>query len=509
MSESRRPEVFGREMERVLTREGRYRLSRFIQDVQAAFLFNAFPPDAPYPGALEQFIRSHRADIAELARVWEEFRSSGKRFVGSYGPEFLRAYLAYYSTVNALKLQLVLDDVLRRGAWEPGTGDLRVVDLGTGPGTTFLAIADWLLAYRSVAGAAAVPQSVRCTGIDVSGEALKAAGRTADCIAEAVRRWLAHPPRPGALAPKEHRHTWRSVAAGCAKPDFLQADLSEPASAEMKEAVAKADLVVASYILNELRDAGRTTQHFERLLEAARPGCLVLLIEPGDRFDAGRLMGWRRAFLERRGGWEVVSPCGDRFGQSLPDYCHRCWPSRREAFHPTPLYGEFVRHLPMGATRPLSEEGDEKHLSWTYTVLRRKASWSSPRRERWNGRLDNAYESVVVGNYPADGSRMHAGRGVPMEVVKLCPAEIGARNSAELEYPAARAPRWLTFGQRIVFRGFAAAPTSDGSVRFTEVPGARLEPADDMATEDVSTVASGDETGREWLDYAFPEVAWT
>ncbi|GIW13026.1 MAG: hypothetical protein KatS3mg062_0465 [Tepidiforma sp.] len=514
MSRSDRLEAIGWMMDRLLTMERGYRLSRLVQDVQAACLFNEVPPISRGPDALQRLIDSKKADIEDLAREWENFFHEGKRFVGSYSSEeFLRAYLAYYSTVNVIKLQLMLNDLLRRGTLRPGPGRFHVVDLGTGPGTTFLAVADWLLAYRSLAGTRDFPASVRLTGIDRSREALRAARHASKRISETVTRWLDRHSQPASSAADVTGHAWRSVAAGCAEPGLLRADFLEPASAELKEAVAGANLVVASYVLNELRASRWKTGDFDDLLNETRPGCLVLLLEPGDGKRAIRLMQWRRSFLREHPGWEVVSPCGDRFGQDLPGQCDTCWTCRGEALDPTPLYGEFVRHLPEGATRPLTGDTGERHLSWAYTVLRRRGARDvGPQRAGPDSSPGGASETVVlqVGESSRQGT---GGRRVRGKYFGLCPAEVGAPKDAVLWLPADEVPPWLTFGQRVVLRGFDVPPAlgnSDEKWWFNWAPGARVEPPEnDRPAGPASTVVPYDDAGRKWLEYAFPQPAGT
>ncbi|GIW17660.1 MAG: hypothetical protein KatS3mg064_0817 [Tepidiforma sp.] len=492
-------------IDRFLAPDGRRGISRMVEDVQAAYLFGAFPPNSQSPDAIEQAVKEKLEDVSQLAETWLTFMTRGKRFYGqaTYQKTFLDCYMAYYCPVNVPKIQAVLTELLRKGEWKPGTGGLRVIDLGTGPGTTFLALADWLLLYRAAAGPDQFPASLHLSGVDRSPAALEATHRTAGLVAAAVQRWIDQRLAIIGDSQREGFDAWERVAAACKSPTLTRADLAEPPSPALIDAVEAADLIVASYVLNEVRDEGQTTEHLERLLDSAKPGALVLVLEPGDRRDASGLMEWRRAFLRQRRDWETIGPCGEPFGNELPASCHDCWPLSREPLLAKPLYAAFVERLPDGATRPIDDRAG--FLSWSYTVLRRTEGRTS-RVQRHLQRNAGDHEAAVIARIPLPnaGDASDAPNGAQRadaEFVKVCPAEVGAASEATLRLSSENVPDGLAVGRRIRFSGFERRTDEKGSVWFSPRPGWRLAPADALRSPGSQVETRVDRAGVDWLSY--------
>lgn len=492
-------------IDRVLVRDGRRGITRLMEDVQAAYLFGQFPPDSHAPGAIDRIIAANPDEVSRLAETWLRFVERGKRFYGkaTYDRGFLESYMAYYCSLNVPKIQAVLTELLRRGAWRPETGAFRVLDLGVGPGTAFLAIADWLLLYRAAAGAERFPTALEWYGADQSEEALEATRRTAALIAAALERWTSKQPPSPAAESCGIFDAWHRVATACRAARLTRADLTAAPPPELLDAAAEADLIIASYVLNEVRDAERDTEYFDRLIDAARPGALVVVVEPGDRNDASGLMAWRRAFLRQRRDWKAVVPCGEVFGSNLPPACDWCWPLSREPFRAPPLYAAIVERLPEGVTRPL--DGQAGVLSWSYTVLRR-AERQPPRGRPNLSRLPGDYESTVIARVTlsdtaGDSSGNDGSRRDGIEFVKICPEEVGASSEARLNLPSREMPAWVTVGRRVRMSGFDVAPGAHGSVEFVPRAGWRLEPADSPPPAGSLVGARVDTVGANWLDY--------
>ena len=105
--------------------------------------------------------------VAELSRLFTTGRESLP--IGYLDdPRLAAAYLGYFFPVNLAKIQVLLDELPEQWEQCPDDRPLRVLDLGTGPGTGVMAVLDWLNQYD--------PLSLRkltIAAVDASGEALR------------------------------------------------------------------------------------------------------------------------------------------------------------------------------------------------------------------------------------------------------------------------------------------------------------------------------------------------
>lgn len=96
---------------------------------------------------LDRRSRSALTDLAEvvtaLSTLFTKNRQAldGRYFMDS---RLLHAYLAYFLPVNAAKIQSILNELPKSDAVLMDNGALRVLDVGSGPGTGALAVLDWL-----------------------------------------------------------------------------------------------------------------------------------------------------------------------------------------------------------------------------------------------------------------------------------------------------------------------------------------------------------------------------
>ncbi len=112
----------------------------------------------------------------------------------------LHLYFAHFFPANLGKLQLVLLDLLRAGQF-PET--LHLVDLGVGPGTTFLAVLDFVLALGAMADLLGMPLPLRhvtLAGYDRSPACLAYAGDVVKAFGEVLTVYGDGMPGPGGSA---------------------------------------------------------------------------------------------------------------------------------------------------------------------------------------------------------------------------------------------------------------------------------------------------------------------
>jgi ribosomal protein RSM22 (predicted rRNA methylase) len=107
--------------------------------------------------------------VVELSRLFTKERAALSR---SYlnDPDCAAAYCAYFLPVNLSKTQVLLDELTLEGLTSEGHTSIRVLDLGSGPGTGGLAVLDWLHQRNPE-----LARRLSVLAVDSSGEALQQA----------------------------------------------------------------------------------------------------------------------------------------------------------------------------------------------------------------------------------------------------------------------------------------------------------------------------------------------
>ncbi len=355
-------------LENLLAPGRRVRLSPFVETAQCDVLLGERPDDRRRAESTHALLERHGTAICRAAGHWSTFIDAGKDFArNDYAePYFLDAYLAYYFSVNVPKIQLVLLDLARDGLLG---GDLALLDVGVGTGTTAIAVLDFLLAWGHACDLHRQPFPVtglRLTGLDRSEGSLDSARRVVNAYARALAERLASR-RDEGTQPGNISDILRLVHDWALAADWRRHDL-EDAIPVLGE---RPNLIVGANVWNELREPGRA--NFDGLLRGLPTDGLAIVVEPGDRRKAAALMGWRRHFLATSPGFAALGPCGQEFGAALPACCDRCWNMRREAFHQHALYQAF--RAAIAALRPYHKRSfdhfENRLLSWSYAVIGR------------------------------------------------------------------------------------------------------------------------------------------
>ena len=217
--------------------------------------------------------------VAELSRLFTKDRAERTR---SYlDVASLRAgYLAYFLPVNLAKVQALLDELPVDTLREPADRPLRVLDVGSGPGTAALALLDWMQQR--------VPRAVEIVAVDQALPALQ----------EAERLWRVYAPLTGGrVATLNHLHV----------------NLERTGSLEACKPEGPFDLIVMANALSELwreaRDTIGSRVTFVRgLLDVLTPHGAMILLEPALRETSRDLHLVRDRLLEA-GACTVYSPC--------------------------------------------------------------------------------------------------------------------------------------------------------------------------------------------------------
>jgi ribosomal protein RSM22 (predicted rRNA methylase) len=244
--------------------------------------------------------------VAELSRLFTKEREAlGTAYFDD--PSLARAYLTYFFPVNLSKIQVLLDELPEDWHKAEGNRPLRVLDLGTGPGTGALAVLDWLNQHD--------PdwlKQLTVVAVDASADALRQA-----------------------------RHVWDAYARqgqiSDARLMLHEGDLARPMSGWLDHAAQSGpyDLIIVANCLNELFRRARHSLKEKSgligdLLGLLGPHGTLMLLEPALR-ETSRALHQIRDLLLVEKRCTVYSPClhdGNCPALANPkDWCHeeRAW----------------------------------------------------------------------------------------------------------------------------------------------------------------------------------------
>lgn len=348
------------------------RLSPFVESAQLSVLFGQFPNADRRSESIHEILRQNSPRISNFRNAWVHFVEGNRDFKQQdyVADDFLDAYLAYYFSTNVCKIQLILLDLVRDDQLQ---GQLKLLDIGVGTGTTAVAVLDFLLVWGQVCELYGQPfpiTGVSLAGIDASVGSLRQAARVVNAYAEGLQQKL----NPAQTEMSEARsgivqlvHSWAVSATWHLQNLEVQDTLSfdyEP------------NLVVAANVWNELQEQGQA--NFDTLLEQLPAQAIAIVLEPGHERAAKSLMSWRRQFCQQNKHFSTLAPCGQEFGSALPQACTSCWNGRREAFHQTALYQAFRKACqPHLGDQRRFEQYENKLLSWSYVVIAKQSATAS------------------------------------------------------------------------------------------------------------------------------------
>ncbi|MEW5977608.1 MAG: small ribosomal subunit Rsm22 family protein [Acidobacteriota bacterium] len=245
--------------------------------------------------------------VAELSTIYTRDRIRLKRDLLE-NPRFRKAYLLYFLPCNMMKVPLVLEEIARldEGRARLG-GNLRVLDIGSGPGTHLLGLLEFL--------ASRPPQP----------PGLPTETRRLDCVAlDAVERNLSDLRR---LFHRYHQLVGESGGSPLLRGIRTVLDRALPAT------LGKFDVVLMGNVLNELfvesedpiaRRAAFVSDVAARFL---RSDGFLIVMEPALKETSRDLLKVRNRLLMTT-QLRVFSPCVHNLpcpavsGTNLDDWCH-------------------------------------------------------------------------------------------------------------------------------------------------------------------------------------------
>jgi SAM-dependent methyltransferase len=272
-------------------------LSRKVRGADEKFLAHPF-----ISGRLQELIESYitrktgkswddpvvldRIRAAIRAQKGEYWDQAGGRAISYRAGYRVLAYLAYQAPVSFMQLEHLLHDTAVDGLLKERT---RVLDIGSGPGTTSLAVTDvW---------SRLSPGVVRIFALERETENLEASRFLVPAFASGVPSVCIEEPVQGDI--------------GSIDPDALPPEM---------------DLIVFGNVLNELRDlaVGVKAALVEKISGALAGDGTVVILEPADLENSLALRRLTLALARR--GLSLYAPCTSLWGTACrPD---RCWTFR-------------------------------------------------------------------------------------------------------------------------------------------------------------------------------------
>lgn len=346
----------------------RARLSPFVEAAQFAVLFGQRPTPKDRHTHARQILAEHQTDIAQLAYCWTQFAvQQGKSFQSEiYNEEFLRAYLAYYLTVNVCKIQLTMLEMVRQEKLE---GAPTLIDVGVGAGTTVVAVLDFMIAWANVCDLYDVHFPVtglQLVGYDCNPHCLDFAKQVSLAYASSLseRQWASgHRSESPILSKVQEwiqQATWQPA-------DLTHAPLPVPQNRA---------ILIASNVMNEVDDKGK--DNLGRTIANLPVNSLALIIEPGDSAKTQALNRWRHGLLSSCHGIIALAPCCEDDPVQVSSPCCKCWNARRESLHQSLLYKQFRREaVKLAPDSRQFDDFENELLSWSYVWLERSDQLSS------------------------------------------------------------------------------------------------------------------------------------
>ncbi len=223
--------------------------------------------------------------VADLSQLFTKNRAS---LSAGYldNPAYAAAYLRYFLPVNLSKIQVLLDEIAQDWTEQGQGAQIRVLDVGAGPGTGALAVRDWLHQYRPDR-----EKDLAVIAVDASGEALK----------QARHLWDAYG-RESGVADGQLTTYEGNLERSLGGAWFQQIEQHAPYN-----------VIIMANCLNEL--FSRTADPVEakgklvaQLLARLAPTGTVVIVEPALR-ETSRALHHVRDRLVQDKGCTVYSPC--------------------------------------------------------------------------------------------------------------------------------------------------------------------------------------------------------
>ncbi len=381
--------------------------------------------------------RMRNAILAQKSQYWKERQVSYRKAYPVLG------YLAYHAPVYLVQFEHILWQIISRGLAKP---EMRILDLGTGPGVVPLAVIDLL--GRIGTGAADI---------------------------YAVERSEEHFEAYNALVPAA-----AAAQGGRVRVEkLIRADIGTLGAKDLPDGI---DLMVFSNVLGELRQMSidQRADLVAALAERLAPDGTIVIVEPADLANATVMRQTVRAIADR--GLTVFSPCSFIWGTTCNPT--RCWTFEQKGdIRPTRL----MERLAAGKDGYRFINVDIKYAS---ALLRKDTSVQHAYRvppgakfarlshlRQHRDKKINVVAALMSGNLGDTRTKVYkVCDGTPADqVYAVVPATLRGTNRDVLEGPA--------YGDIVRLYGVLVRFNKDhNSYNLVILPGTRVEPVETGAT---------------------------
>lgn len=456
-------------MENLISPGGCIRLSPYVETAQARTVFGASVDSKHRVRSWETILQKHRGTLDAAASRWVQhiFYDQGSPTDGIYtgkDQSLLHAALIAHASYAIPQTQIVLLDLLRSRRL-PAKMDLFVY--GEDAGVQAVAVLDFLEALGEVCQLYGQEQPFSSARIHATlpNQASQDINR---CFFEAYCEAIIDRRNPENRDQQLPDIVWESAS-------LSQAHLSH-LSVEPSLAIITTDIMAMDDI------------DLNRLLLAIPEKTISIVITSGqDELSAGKLVTWRKDFIDQYPEYRALGPCGSEYGNQLPENCLNCQPRRQEPLHPTQLYSAFHQQINAIIGEEFTEQsnGEEDQepqkvklpldpLNWSYVILQGgfpvESTESTARVEFRDGdRLSEPITLRCLSSFHPNGDIVTEPPDKPsasddnVEFIAVCPGMVTSQRLALKREPGKHVPP-LRFGQNVVARNLDVRLAQKGPI---------------------------------------------
>ena len=418
-------------LKNILVPGGRSRVSPYVQDTQFEILFGEIPDPQNRHDSMRNIIENQTKILEDLANTYNEFGLKFHRTTYQQH-DFLNLYLGYYFAINIPKIQLCLLDIIRS---KKLSGDLLVIDIGVGSGTTAVAVLDFMLAWATACKLTDTPfpiNSLQFKCYDVSQVCLDMAKGAVEAYCNSVNRRKLSIDNQSEMLP-----TFEKIISYGHSIDWVLSDIDKEKITQQTD--NSQTLLFASNVLSELSSNGKN--ELGSSISGMPTGSFAVIIEPGNKEKCCNMNAWKTNLLSIHKNTRSIFPCGDIPSKNKP-VCETCWNSRRESLHETILHQSLRKKM---EDHRGFDEYTNNLLSWSYTCIEITTPTNSLQPQINSRGIENRVQGIFrwIGEkrkfVPSQTDPNATNDEVSVEYLKLCPASIDGAS----EFWAMRSPGYL------------------------------------------------------------------
>lgn len=314
---------------------------------------------------------------------YEKLRTSFR--VENYTDDIPYFYSIYYMQLNIPKVQLTLIQLLRRADWPKL---LRILDIGSGVGTTAIAVMDLIVLLDYLCSLHGVRRFFDSIVID----SVEGSEDNIDCFMENISYY-------------EHRLTDYAETAHITVNNPIMTDIRDLNDIEGY------DIVIASNVLNEIQYKDRF-RLVKKICDSLPESGHIIVIEPASEYAATALNKLKFEVVQST-GMISIGPCG------TCNACSDCWIFQTCKVSNGELIGYIDALYSTRYQSKFTSGDDEERMKWAYFILSKDVEVSINHQVD----VDEAISIAIVGNRRNNSYRICDGHGkrgfISSDVVEL------------------------------------------------------------------------------------------